>query len=207
MAKTRKEKIEFPKLPVIKDLAPKKRGLVTTKLQVFETLDPMGPEMHWMKEFVNEEDPWKDFRLIEKIQIDQHITYRHSLGKYSKFFIELENKRFFATKCPKCGQVWPIPRPVCPNDLTICKWVELPGTGTLVSHSISRFIPSFMRDRVDIPYVLAMVRMDGAPKTLFTHMLKNYGKEEDIYDGMRVKVAYSDKPVPHPLLLMWFEPA
>jgi len=61
--------------------------------------------------------------------------------------------------------------------------------------------------KVEVPYVLALVKMDGAD-TLFTHQLRNYGDSTDsIKVGMPVKVAYATEPVNHPMLLMHFEPA
>lgn len=169
---------------------------VLNKLEVFTAEDPM-PFLH------PEGDPWKDFREIERIKLEWNLSYRHCLGKYSRFFLELEKGRFLATECPNCGKVWATPRPVCADCLTICKWKELPGMGTLVSHSISEFVPAFMK--VETPYVLALVRLDGAD-TLFAHQLKNYGRREDIKDEMGVKVVYAKEPVAHPVLLMWFEP-
>jgi|GEM_PF-332540 len=200
------QKTLYPKLPKVADLAPgKDRGLVSTKLHVFKADDPVGPKLHWDPIHRMDQDPWKDFRDIMRIEWKMEITYRHSLGKYSKFFIELENKKFFATECPKCGFVWGIPRPVCPECLAITTWKELPGTGTLVSYSISEFVPAFMK--VELPYVLAMVKMDGAD-SLFTHQLRNWGTDRSkIKTGMPVKVAYTKEPVGHPMLLMWFEPA
>jgi hypothetical protein len=167
-------------------------------MEVFTAEDPM-PFEH------PDGDPWADFREIMRIEWKMDFTYKHVLGKYSKFFIELSNGKFVTTECPNCGKVWAIPRPLCSDCLTITKWKELPGTGTLESFSISYFVPSFMK--VEVPYVLAMVKLDGAT-TLFTHQLRNYGDSTDaIKMGMPVKVAYATEPVAHPMLLMHFEPA
>jgi uncharacterized protein len=172
--------------------------LISNLMEVFTAEDPM-PFEH------PEGDPWADFREIMRIEWKMDFTYKHVLGKYSKFFIELANGKFVTTECPNCGKVWGIPRPLCADCLTITKWKELPGTGTLESYSVSHFVPSFMK--VDIPYVLAMVKLDGAT-TLFTHQLRNYGDSTDtIKVGMPVKVAYATEPVTHPMLLMHFEPA
>jgi len=185
------EKTLYPKLPKVPDLKPEERGLVKTKLHVFSADNPLGPKLHWDPINREDEDPWKDFREIMRIEWKMEITYRHCLGKYSKFFIELENKKFFATECPKCSFVWAIPRPVCP------------GTGKLESFSISEFVPAFMK--VELPYVLAMVKMDGAD-SLFTHQLRNWGTDRTkIKVGMPVKVAFAKQPVEHPMLLMWYE--
>jgi hypothetical protein len=172
--------------------------LVSNLMEVFTAEDPMAFQHP-------EGDPWADFREIMRIEWKMDFTYKHVLGKYSKFFIELANGKFVTTECPNCGKVWAIPRPLCADCLTITKWKQLPGTGTLESYSISNFVPSFMK--VDIPYVLAMVKLDGAD-TLFTHQLRNYGDSTDaIKVGMPVRVAYATEPVTHPMLLMHFEPA
>ena len=195
----------YPKLPRVADLKPADRGLMKTKLHIFNADDPVGPKLHWEPLHRADQDPWKDFREILRIEWKMEITYRHCLGKYSKFFIELEKKKFLATECPVCGYVWAIPRPVCPTCLVICKWKELPGTGRLESFSISEFVPAFMK--VELPYVLSMVKLDGAD-SLFTHQLRNWGADRTkIKIGMPVKVAYTKEPVDHPMLLMWFEPA
>ena len=61
--------------------------------------------------------------------------------------------------------------------------------------------------KVELPYVLAMVKMDGAD-SLFTHQLRNWGTDRSkIKVGMPVKVVYAEEPEEHPLLLMWYEPA
>jgi hypothetical protein len=60
-------------------------------------------------------DPWADFREVEVIELHWTQTYRHSLAKYSRFFLELENKRFVATRCPRCDKVWVPPRTSFPR--------------------------------------------------------------------------------------------
>lgn len=172
--------------------------LVSNLMEVFTAEDPMAFQHP-------EGDPWADFREVMRIEWKMDFTYKHVLGKYSKFFIELANGKFVTTECKQCGKVWAIPRPMCADCLGITRWKELPGTGTLESFSVSYFVPAFME--VEIPYILAMVKLDGAD-TLFTHQLRNYGDSTDaIKVGMPVKVAYATEPVTHPMLLMHFEPA
>ena len=167
---------------------------VTGKLQQLTASDPAG----------RDPDPWADFREIEIIQLEWVQTYRHSLGKYSRFFLELENKRFLATRCSTCEKVWAPPRPVCPDDLTITHWVPLSGQGEVVSFSVLHYAPA-SAPHLQTPYVLVYVRLDGAD-TLFAHLLQNYGSLADVQAGMRVQVVYNDGPVEHPIHLMAFEP-
>ena len=68
-------------------------GTVTSKAEVITThaLDKQG------------DDIWADFRTVERLNIEMTQTYKHSLGKYSRFFVELENQKFLATTCDTCG--------------------------------------------------------------------------------------------------------
>lgn len=151
------------------------------------------------------EDVWAAFRQIERINLEFTQNYVYSLGKYSRFFIELENQRFMATRCADCGKVYAPPRPLCPDCMKISEWVELSGEGTLQTFSILHFAPNTNDDvrALETPYVLAYVLLDGA-STLFPHILKT--APDNVKIGMRVKVAYADHPVQHPIHLMAFEP-
>ena len=170
-------------------------GQVTTKARTFTAVDPLG----------RERDPWAAFRTIEVLDLTWSQRYRHSLGKVSRFFLELENGRLLATRCPQCGTVWMPPRPVCPNELAITEWVELNGRGTLISWSILHSA-SVMAPFLAPPYALAYVKLDGAD-TLFAHVLRNFGDPSVLHHGLPVKVVFDEGPVAHPIHLLAFEPA
>lgn len=148
---------------------------------------------------------WSEFRQVERLTLSLTQHYTHTLGKYSRFFIELEQKRFLATRCESCGRVYAPPRPLCPNCLQPTRWVELAGTGTVETYSVLHFSPGSNADvaALTTPYVLAYVLLDGA-STLFPHLLRAEPQRVDM--GMRVRVAYVDGPVEHPIHLMYFIP-
>ncbi len=150
------------------------------------------------------DDIWADFRQIERITLELAQRYHYSLGKQSRFFIELEKRRFFATACASCGQVYAPPRPLCPACLQPTEWHELSGEGSLETWSTLHFSPGTNADvaALQTPYVLAYVLLDGAD-TLFPHLLR--AEAENLQRGRRVRVAYSDGPVSHPIHLMVFE--
>lgn len=150
-------------------------------------------------------DVWAQFRQAERITLELTQSYKYSLGKYSRFFLELENRRFMATRCDGCGKVYAPPRPLCPNCLAVTDWVELGGGGAVKTFSVLHFSPGSNDDvrALDTPYVLAYVLLDGAD-TLFPHLLK--APPNQAHTGMRVAVAYSDEPVHHPIHLMYFVP-
>lgn len=155
--------------------------------------------------WIEGDDSWEAFRQIETITLELTQKYRHSLGKYSRFFIELENKRFFGTYCPQCDRVYTPPRSLCPECLEITEWKELEGTGTLETYSIMHFASVVNDDvrQLEMPIILAYVLMDGS-STLFPHLLK--ADPKTVHSGMRVQVAYTDQPVQHPIHLMHFVP-
>jgi len=150
-------------------------------------------------------DVWAQFRQVERITMELTQRYKYSLGKVSRFFIALENRRFLATRCPRCGKVYAPPRPLCPNCLSVTDWVELSGQGVVKTYSVLHFSPGSNDDvrALETPYVLAYVLLDGAD-TLFPHLLK--APPDQAHSGLRVAVAYSDKPVSHPIHLMYFVP-
>ena len=150
-------------------------------------------------------DPWAQFRQVERITLELTQAYKYSLGKVSRFFIELENGRFLATRCDSCTKVYAPPRPLCPACLQPTSWVELSGQGVVETWSVLHFSPGSNADvrALETPYVLAYVLLDGAD-TLFPHLLK--APADQVRRGLRVRVAYSDEPVQHPIHLMYFVP-
>jgi uncharacterized protein len=152
-----------------------------------------------------EGDIWADFREIERLNLSLTQTYTHTLGKYSRFFIELENRRFLATRCQSCSRVYTPPRPLCPNCLQPTLWIELVGTGTVETFSVLHFSPGSNADvaALKTPYVFAYILLDGT-STLFPHLLRC--EPEHVRVGMRVRVQFADEPVEHPIHLMCFVP-
>ena len=150
-------------------------------------------------------DIWADFRQAQRITLELTQRYNYSLGKASRFFVELQNRRFMATACAGCRQVYAPPRPLCPACLRPTQWRELSGKGSLETWSLLHFSPGTNADvaALETPYVLAYVLLDGAT-TLFPHLLR--ADADSLRRGMRVKIAYADAPVSHPIHLMYFVP-
>lgn len=150
-------------------------------------------------------DMWQAFRQIEIVQMELLQRYKHSLGKVSRFFIELENQRFMGTQCGQCEKVYTPPRPLCPDCLAVTNWLELSGQGTVETYSVMHFSNGINEDvtALDMPMIFAYVLLDGS-NTLFPHIVKC--NPEQVYSGMPVKVAYHKQPVTHPIHLMYFVP-
>ncbi|MAU11867.1 MAG: hypothetical protein CL607_18725 [Anaerolineaceae bacterium] len=152
-----------------------------------------------------QDDPWSAFRQVEIITLELIQQYKHSLGKYSRFFIELENGRFLGTKCSRCQTVYTPPRPLCSKCTKITDWHELPGTGSVKTYSVMHYSSNINDDvRVQaMPMVLAYVLLDGS-STLFPHLLR--AENNEVHTDMRVHVTYNQGPVQHPIHLMYFAP-
>ena len=148
-------------------------------------------------------DIWGDFREIEMIDFRLNFSFRHSLGKLSKFFIELENKKLMGTRCSVCNHVWLPPRVICPEDRTITEWLELPQHGKLEAYSKSAY--TLGSDSGNQNLFLGYIRIFGA-STAILQKLRNIKHEKNLSIGMPVKVVWTDSTVGHPMELFWFEP-
>jgi uncharacterized OB-fold protein len=168
---------------------------ITRKLDAFTAEDPLGRPAA--------EDPWRDFREVERIDFALEFRFRHSFGKLSRFFLELEQRRLMATRCPACGTVWMPPRPACGNDLTITEWVELSGRGTLAAASLSAY--TLTTGGGEDQLVLGYVDLDGAD-TLMLQQIRNIGDPARLTAGLPLHAVWADQPVGHPMESFWFEP-
>jgi uncharacterized OB-fold protein len=163
---------------------------VTKKLREF-TASPPGAGA----------DIWSDFRRIEVLALELAFKFRHSLGKASTFFLELEQRRLMATKCSRCATVWLPPRPVCGNDLEITQWTQLSGRGHVAAAVECRYTAT-SRDEAGM-MVLGYVALDGASTLLLQRIRNVRGR---LAAGLPVRVRWADKAVAHPMELFWFEP-
>lgn len=170
-------------------------GHVRGKLESVKAKDPLGRE--------GAEDPWADFRDVEILDLRLEFQFRHSLGKVSRFFLALEERRLLATRCPTCHTVWIPPRAVCGNDLAVTQWTELSGRGTLAVGSVSAY--SLTSADANTQLMFGYIALDGASTLLF-HQLRKV-EPDALVAGLPVKAVWGDSPVDHPMRLFWFEPA
>ena len=148
------------------------------------------------------EDKWAAFREIELIDFPLTFSFRHSFGKVSRFFLELENQRLMGTRCSKCSGVWVPPRVICPDDQTVTDWIELPGHGYLEAFIVSAY--TLGTDGGAENLVLGYVKLSGATTALL-QQLKNVSSS-DLVSGMPLRIVWADEVVEHPMELFWFEP-
>lgn len=167
---------------------------VRRKLEVRRASD-IGPE--------EGTDPFAAFRDVEILDMQLSFQYRHTLGKLSRFFLALEERVLLGTSCGSCGAVWLPPRPVCPEDLTVTRWVELSGDARLAVGSLGAYTLKTAGGERQL--MLGYVEVEGA-SSLLLQQIRNLGNRELVH-GLALKLVWSDEPVDHPMELFWFEPA
>jgi uncharacterized OB-fold protein len=116
-----------------------------------------------------------------------HIEYIHSYGEVSRFFEGLQQRKLWATRCPRCQATWLPPRRDCgrcgQRDL---EWFEAPQEGRVHSFSVLYFAAeAFWKD---LPFVLAYIELDGID-TVFLSRLVGV-RPEDVRIGMRVRAKF-----------------
>ena len=99
--------------------------------------------------------------------------------------------RLVVQRCTACGRLRHPPGPVCPACRSSgSEWKAVAGTGTVYTFSIVRqaFISS-LQDR--LPYVVAVVELDGAPGIRIVSNVVDVDAEE-VSVGMAVDVVWED---------------
>ena len=127
---------------------------------------------------------------------DWKPEYLYSLGELSPFFREIvDNKRLTATRCPHCSKVWMPPRGTCSDCYEDTEWIPLSGEGTVVSCTYCYF-PGSNVDLIkfiDIPYVFALIKLDGADTYMFHAVKPPSQKMGEVVTGTRVKAVFREE--------------
>ncbi len=76
----------------------------------------------------------------------------------STFYKFVSEKRLMAAKCNECGTVLLPPKPMCTKCLsTNLKWIELEGTGKLVSYTVIHIAPEQFQSLA--PYAVGIIEL------------------------------------------------
>jgi uncharacterized OB-fold protein len=107
------------------------------------------------------------------------------------FFHACLQHRLAIQRCTSCGRHRHPPRPVCPWCHSFeADWPNTDGTGTLFTYSVVHlpFLPALSPS---VPYVVAVVELDGTGGTRMTSNLVDVA-EDRIAIGMPVTVVWED---------------
>ena len=164
---------------------------MTGKMTELTASDPLGRSP--------QDDPWREFRQVGQLDLGLEFRFAHSLGKV--FFLELERQRLMGTHCEQCDTVWMPPRPVCGNDGSVTRWVEVAQQGTLVAAVVNSH--GYGSDGESL--VLGYAALEGAT-TLLLQRIRKVQNVSELLPGLTLKVVWSEAPVAHPMETFWFEP-
>ena len=135
-----------------------------------------------------------------RLPLELSLRYDHSLGELAPYFNALGKGRAMARRCVACGHVWFPPHASCPRDSRPCEWLELDGTGTIVSVSKIRSRLPFAE--TDQDHVFALVNMDGADNAAFARLGTS---ARNATPGIRVRLVASYGEKGHPAQSAIFE--
>ena len=104
----------------------------------------------------------------------------------SSFYKFVSEKQLMAAKCNECGTVLLPPKPMCTNCLsTNLKWIELEGSGKLLSYTVIHIAPTQFQSLA--PYGVGIVELKNGLRLL--GMIRGVGLEK-IKVGMELKVDF-----------------
>ncbi len=135
------------------------------------------------QEMTSPADPDAPFEIPDTM----HINMRYSYGGQSRFFREiLENRRILGARCTTCSKVFCPPRTHCPHCYAKTEWVELNGTGRVLSYTTVYFATSSAIKNV--PYIVAYIRLDGADTAILSNVEMKDVRTAHV--GMAVQVKF-----------------
>ncbi|MEY2468683.1 MAG: uncharacterized protein QOF21_1381 [Actinomycetota bacterium] len=147
-----------------------------------------------------------DVEQVKSVRTPAHLDYSYTPGKAMSLFLKgLAEKKILGQKCPKCGKVYVPPRGACPTDgVPTEEQVELPHTGTITTFCIVNV--SFYGQGMEIPYVSALVLLDGSDIPLM-HLMQEVPYDQ-VRSGMRVEAVWVPDDELKPTLesIKWFRP-
>ena len=137
------------------------------------------------------------------------INQRYATGPtMGKWFDGLREKKFYATKCPKCGRTLVPPREICAQCRVRCKeFVEVGPDATVTLIDVVYYAsPDPLTGKIrETPYTALFMVMDGASRDeSFAHDL-NPKDIDRIKPGMKVRPVWAEKRTGSYKDLLYFE--
>ena len=121
------------------------------------------------------------------------LPYSYFAGRVgSKFLTTIrDEKKIMGIKCNKCNKIFVPPRQIC----DICmedireNWVDVQNTGEVTNFTVVRYDDKHLPKKA--PYVLAMIRLDGADTSL-VHVVEGVDVDKAKV-GMKVQAVFAEE--------------
>jgi uncharacterized OB-fold protein len=132
--------------------------------------------------------------------------YNYRVGPYIEKYLDgLREKRIMGVKCADCDAVLVPPRMFCGDcDKRLEDWVEVAPQGTLENFTVGHVTMTKGKLSPADPYVLGMIRLDGATSLLLAKVEKV--APADLRKGIRLRAVWNDAAENEYFLLDHFEP-
>jgi uncharacterized OB-fold protein len=135
------------------------------------------------------------------------LPYTYFAGRVGSTFLTTirDKKKIMGVRCRACAKVYVPPRQVCDVCLEDIRdnWVGVETTGTIVNYTVVRYSDKHLPKQP--PYVLALIRLEGADTPL-AHIVQGIDIDK-VTIGTRVRAVFA-KETTHTILdIDHFEPA
>lgn len=126
--------------------------------------------------------------IIGVIETPIRLDYTVTAGfAQSRFLKGIAQGRILGQRCPQCKKVYVPPNGSCPTCAVATEEeVEVSSSGTVMTFCIVNL--PFYGQALEIPYVCAAVRLDGADTTLF-HLVQEV-EADQVTMGTRVEAVW-----------------
>ena len=128
--------------------------------------------------------------LVRSARLPARLDFPYTAGQATtRFLQQVRHKRLVGQRCPTCSKVYVPPRGACPTcGVATDEEVELSTTGTVTTFCVVNV--SFYGSAMELPYVSALVLLDGADIPLM-HLIQEVPADE-VHMGMRVEAVWVD---------------
>ena len=130
----------------------------------------------------------------DRVELLLRLRHSQGLGELAPYFRGLREGRTIAARCPDCARTWFPPRLTCPDHTVAVEWVELSGSGRIVSLTVTSAALPFT-DEVPRPQAFALVRVDGAENLALARLA---GPPDAYAPDQAVWLSRADNRGPHP---------
>jgi uncharacterized protein len=133
-------------------------------------------------------DRFDGLEMVRSIRTPARLDYMFTAGRATtRFLTGLAQRQLLGQRCPKCEKVYVPPRGACPTDgVPTEDEVELAHTGTVTSFCVVNV--QFYGQAMDLPYVSALILLDGADLPIM-HLIQEVPYDE-VHMGMRVEAVW-----------------
>jgi hypothetical protein len=133
------------------------------------------------------------------------LPYQYFAGAVgSKFIVALrDEKQILGVRCERCNKTFVPPRQTCERCFAPLtdNWVKVEPTGEVAGFTVVRYAEPYQPQ--EPPYVLAMIKLDGADVSM-VHLLA-CDDPKDARIGMRVRAVFAEERTDNILAIAHFE--